>query len=293
MFSLLNDIITSTITNELLRKKEEYEKEVERLNNIINNNKMSFDELYSLFRSFQIEDKETFWIQFFKKSNLFNSALSYSYSQIPDSSLPINASYVCLEFALFTLKFNVSSFSSPNIIVLKFKTDCIQSFQWMKEAVLSENIQFQCYEEFLNYSHSNQNYINHCLLLNMLEDFQQEHSYKKYKNIINFANDSNIDIKNKSTIINFLIFKKNLNYKIKEELSIIKYEHGKEEMYEYGISESKHYFSSAFPSVVSILENFSNLEERLIIDNYPLSEVIKSEIISRIENSNKKNDNKQ
>jgi hypothetical protein len=117
-----------------------------------------------------------------------------------------------------------------------------------------------------------------CKYLNRCEQFQADPTLRNYCKVSG-DHFSKLAYITPSIINGYLASKKKAEEMVNQALVQVKLSRSELDKYEYGVSQIKEFYKQAIPEAVYILKTFKDLEDRLVVENKPIENVLKIEIL--------------
>lgn len=274
-------MILENIESALLRKKDsiikESDQKVKQIESYLaRKEERTFDEEFTELKQIFKENapKESIWVSLIKSKKMFANALTVNeYENIIQVIMP-----------MFVITF--STMPNNDSIRINFRASELRCDYWMREA-FSDNPSSipNTYQEFLEYETPNKKYMDACKYLNRCEQFKADPTLLNYCRVSD-NHFSQLAYINPKLLIGYIKTKNKAEEMVEQAVCQVKLAHSELEKYEYGISQIKEFYKSAIPEAANLLKTFINLDDRLIIENKPIENIIKNELLRQIIVSN-------
>lgn len=218
-----------------------------------------------------------FWTKFFDDDPVTAAA----------NSIECTESCVFIGFDDFLVSYNIDPADTRDTISIKICSGYLKSDiaeRWLAEIFSDNNNELPLtYAELKNYKVSDDNYIKSCENLKILEDFRNEPSMTKYCKLSGRTFTPILGMK-PSFRREYAYFLDTISEDIRYALAVTKSEREKAERASFGLEQSLALYERAIPEIVEFLSNFKDdLTERLVVENSPFGNLLKAEILERID----------
>ena len=216
-----------------------------------------------------------FWTKFFSEDPVTAGA----------NSVECAKNRVFIGFENFLFSYSIDPEDTTDTISVKIGSQYLRSDiteKWLGELFVDEDSAPLTFAELKNYHISDEKYIQSCEYLRILEDFRNRPSMAKYCKLADreYTPLRRFDPSFRHEYNNFL---EGITDDIRYALSIVKSEKEKLERATFGLEQSIALYERAIPEVASFLLNFSdNLSERLVVENKPLGDALRREILDQV-----------
>ena len=224
-----------------------------------------FQELKQIFKNRRIN--KSIWISLIKSKKIFNASLS----------IDVFENLIQIVMPTFIIMFSLSP--ENNTIRLNFRSSELRCDYWMREAfkdfptTIPNNFQ-----EFMEYEPPNKEHLNACKYLNRCEQFKANPTIKSYCKMCDIHYSAKVYI-TPNILLKYANAKKTANEIAEQALCQVKLANSELEKYEFGSSQIKEFYKDAIPSAVDVLKTFTGLNDRLIIENQPIEDLLRNEIL--------------